>query len=149
MGLEEQVKHYFNSGYNCAESVLLAVTEQLGPAKEGVNSVVPRTATGFGGGIARNGDTCGAITGGVMAISIALGRDMSEESRDPCYRAVDCFYTDFVRVFGTCKCRELTGLDMKKPAEMDTYRTKVHAEVCNPIVAWAAKRAQQIIQSDD
>jgi C_GCAxxG_C_C family probable redox protein len=125
------------------------VTEQLDSSRENTGISIPRIATGFGGGIARNGDTCGAVTGGVVAISLALGRDTSEESRDPCYPAVDRFYNDFVRIFGTCKCRELTGLDLKKLAEMDTHRTKVHAEVCNPIVAWAAKRAQQIIHSDD
>jgi C_GCAxxG_C_C family probable redox protein len=149
MVIDERATHYFNSGYNCAESVLLAVNKHLDPISGNTRAFIPRIATGFGGGIARNGDTCGAATGAVIAISLALGRDTSEESRDRCYHAVDRFYNDFVRAFGTCKCRELTGLDLKNPTEMDAYRAKIHAEVCTPIVAWAAKRAQQIIQSDD
>lgn len=146
MSLEEQAKRNFNSEYNCAESVLLAVSKQPGVARQGVESLVPRIASGFGGGIARNGDICGALAGGTMAISLALGRDRPDESRDPCYRAVDRFYNDFVEAFGTCKCRELTGLDLKTPAGIEAYRNKIHTERCNHIVAWAAERAHQIIQ---
>jgi C_GCAxxG_C_C family probable redox protein len=149
MVIDERATRYFNSGYNCAESVLLAVNKNIDPTSGNTGTSIPRMATGFGGGIAKNGDTCGAVTGAVIAISLALGRDTSGESRDRCYDAVDRFYNDFVRVFGTCKCRELTGLDLKNQAEMDAYRAKIHADVCSPIVAWAAKRSQQIIQSDD
>ena len=148
MVIDERATHHFNSGYNCAESVLLAVNEHLAPTTGNTGTSIPRIATGFGGGIARNGDTCGAVTGAVIAISLALGRDTAGESRNRCYQAVDRFYNDFVRAFGTCKCRELTGLDLKS-AGMDAYRAKIHAEVCTPIITWTAKRAQEIIQSDD
>ena len=81
-----------------------------------------------------------------MAISLALGRDKSDQSRDPCYGAVDRFYKEFVKAFGSTKCRELTGLDLKKPEQRETYQNKIHVERCNPIVAWSAKRAYEIIQ---
>jgi C_GCAxxG_C_C family probable redox protein len=149
VAIENQAKRYFNSGYNCAESVLLAVNEQLDSTRGSNGSLIPRIATGFGGGIARNGDTCGAVTGGVMAISLALGRDTSEESRDPCYPAVDQFYNDFVKTFGTCKCHELTGIELKKATGMEAYHSRIHKVVCNPIVAWAAKSASRIIQNED
>ena len=35
-----------------------------------------RAATGFAGGIGRNGSVCGGYTGGVMALSILYGRDV-------------------------------------------------------------------------
>ena len=146
MSLEEQAMHNFNAGYNCAESVLLVVSRQPSVSRQGAESIIPRIASGFGGGIARNGDICGALAGGTMAISLALGRDMPDESRDPCYRAVDRFYNDFVRAFGTCKCRELTGLDLKTSAGFEAYRNKIHTQRCNKIVAWAANRAHEIIQ---
>ena len=56
MNLEEETKPNFNSGYNCVESVSLAVSKQLGRVKQRSMSCVPRIATGFGGGVARNGD---------------------------------------------------------------------------------------------
>ena len=146
MSLEDQAKRNFNSGYNCAESVLLAISQDLEVSSSNVESLIPRIATGFGGGIGRNGDVCGALSGGVMAIGLALGRDRSEESRDPCYQAADRFYSDFVKTFGSCKCRELTGVDLKTPQGKEAYQRRIHEERCNPIIAWSAKRAHQLIQ---
>jgi C_GCAxxG_C_C family probable redox protein len=145
MNLEEQAKLNFNSGFNCAESVLLVVSKQLGRTKQDSMSCIPRIATGFGGGVARNGDICGALAGGVMAISLALGRDKPEQSRDRCYDATDRFYREFVKAFGSSKCRELTGFDLKKPQEREDYRERVHAERCTPMVAWSTKRVCEII----
>jgi hypothetical protein len=38
------------------------------------DSLVPRLATGFGGGIGRKGSLCGAFTGSIMAIGMKMGR---------------------------------------------------------------------------
>jgi C_GCAxxG_C_C family probable redox protein len=146
MSLDEQAKRSFDSGYNCAESVLLVVSKQPGITRLSVESFVPRVATGFGGGIARNGEICGALAGGIMAISLALGRDEPDESRDHCYRAVDGFYSDFLKAFGTCRCRELIGVDLRTPTGIEAYHSRIHYERCNPIVAWAVTRVQQIIR---
>jgi C_GCAxxG_C_C family probable redox protein len=145
LSLEETAKRHFNSGFNCAESVLLSVNSELNAASEG-DHVIPRLATGFGGGIGRNGDVCGALTGGVVAVSLAFGRDKPEESREPCYSAVNQFYSDFRAKFGSCKCRELTNLNMKPPERSKAYSAEVHEEVCNPIVAWAARRVYDLVK---
>jgi C_GCAxxG_C_C family probable redox protein len=144
--IEESAKHNFNSGFNCAESVLVAVSSELGAEGRAGNDVIPRIATGFGGGISRNGDVCGALTGGIMAISLALGRDKPEQGREPCYPAVDRFYNDFRARFGSCKCRELTNANLKTHEGALAYQMEAHAEVCTPIVAWAAKRTHEIIK---
>jgi len=85
-------------------------------------------------------------SGGVIAISLALGRDRANESREPSYAAVDRFYGDFLKTFGTCKCRELTGVDMKTQYGKDLYQSRIHQDRCNPIVAWAANNADQAIR---
>jgi C_GCAxxG_C_C family probable redox protein len=146
MFVEEEAKRNFNSGYNCAESVSLAVSKQMGQEVQGSHACIPRIATGFGGGVGRNGDICGAVAGGIMAIGLALGRDNSGQSRDPCYEAADRFYNEFVRAFGSSQCRMLTGLDLKKPEQREAYQNRVHLERCNPIVSWAAKRAYEIVR---
>lgn len=148
MGIEEDVRRNFDSGFNCAESVLLTVGRYSELAKEGAESFIPRIATGFGGGIARNGDTCGALIGGVITIGLAFGRSRPEESREPCYSVVDRFYKEFARTFGTCRCRELTGVDMKTPEGSDAYRARIHHERCTPLVEWAARRVHQLIKEN-
>jgi C_GCAxxG_C_C family probable redox protein len=143
MSAEQDARFHFNSGLNCAESVLLTLSGRL--AGQNSVSIIPRIATGFGGGVGRNGDMCGAISGGVMAIGLALGRDRAEQSKESCYAAVDRFYTDFVKEFGSSKCRDLTGIDLKTRAASGTYRDGARLERCNLIVAWAARRANEII----
>jgi C_GCAxxG_C_C family probable redox protein len=145
MPVEERAKGYFNSGYNCAESVLLAVCRESGYSESGIIKFIPRMATGFGGGIARNGGLCGALSGGLMALGLALGRDDGQQSRDPCYPAADQFYNEFLENFGHSSCRELTGLDMKNEQDRNKYTDAVHVERCNPIVAWSARRVMEII----
>ena len=147
MTVEDEVRRVFDSGLNCAESLLLVVSKHSGLEKDSAR-FIPRIATGFGGGIARNGDMCGALSGAVMAISLALGRDGPDQSRDQCYTAVDQFYNDFVKTFGSCKCRELTRVDFKTPEGNEVYRERVHRERCTPIVEWAAKTASRIIKEN-
>jgi C_GCAxxG_C_C family probable redox protein len=140
---EQDARLHFKSGLNCAESVLLTLSGKLA-GKDSV-SIIPRIATGFGGGVGRNGDMCGAISGGAMGIGLALGRDRAEQSKESCYAAVDRFYTDFVKEFGSSRCRDLTGIDLKARARSGTYRDGMHLERCNLIVGWAARRASEII----
>jgi C_GCAxxG_C_C family probable redox protein len=147
MIVEDEVRRVFDSGLNCAESLLLVVSKHSGLGKDSAR-FIPRIATGFGGGIARNGDMCGALSGAVMAISLALGRDRPDQSRDQCYTAVDQFYNDFVKTFGSCRCRELTRVDFKTPEGNTIYHEKVHRERCTPIVEWAAKTANRIIKEN-
>ncbi|MGA2790028.1 MAG: C-GCAxxG-C-C family protein [Candidatus Bathyarchaeia archaeon] len=145
MIVEDEVSRVFDSGLNCAESLLLVVSKYTGLEKDSAR-FIPRVATGFGGGIARNGDMCGALSGAVMAISLALGRDRPDQSGDQCYTAIDQFYNDFVKAFGSSKCRELTHVDFKTPEGNAIYRERVHRERCTPIVEWAAKTASRIIK---
>jgi C_GCAxxG_C_C family probable redox protein len=128
MNPEDEAKRLFDSGLNCAESVLLAISHDKFP--QSIEVVIPR-----------NGDICGALAGGVMAISLALGRNSPEELRDSCYLAVDQFYSEFVREFGSCKCRELTGIDLKTAKGREEYMTKIHADLCSRIVVWATRAA--------
>ena len=142
---ENKAIHLFDSGYNCAEAVLLATSHDVSSGK--VESGIPRVATGFGGGLSRNGDVCGALTGGVMGIGLVMGRNSAGESRDRCYEAVDRFYSSFVLEFGTCRCRELTGLDLKTEEGRAAYQARVHSERCTKIVSWAAHVVSQITGS--
>lgn len=146
MDIEEKAKSYFNSGYNCAESVLLTLSRL--PLFQGrdLARIVPRVATGFGGGLARNGSVCGALSGAAMGIGLALGRDDARGSRDPCYPAVDKLINEFQERFYSSLCRDISRIDLKTEDGRRRYQMLVHKEVCNPVVAWAARRASEIIE---
>jgi len=63
----------FHSGWNCAESVFLAIHEQAG---EGPAPVHLLTAFGGGMGCKR---VCGALTGATAALGLAYGRTTPDE----------------------------------------------------------------------
>ena len=60
----------------CSQSVLLALQEGLGIGD--VDSF--KSATVLSGGVARRGETCGALLGGLMALGLASGRERMEDT---------------------------------------------------------------------
>lgn len=127
----------FDSGYNCAESVLLALSESMGDAKDG--SVVPRIATPFGGGVSRNGMICGALSGGILFTGLRLGRKDAGQPRDPSYDQTDSLLRSFADRFGACDCRTLTGIDFKNPEEVQRYKDDIHRNRCVHFVRFVAE----------
>ena len=68
-------KKYEMENGDCAQCVFAGVTEALGVE----NNDVFRAATGFADGVGLTGDGhCGALSGGVMAISYIFGRKRDE-----------------------------------------------------------------------
>jgi len=64
MKKEDIAKSTFNNGYNCAQSVLTPFANQMGID---VSSTM-KLASGFGAGMGRLQETCGAVTGAYMVI---------------------------------------------------------------------------------
>lgn len=70
----EKADSLFHSGWNCAESVFVAIHEQAG---EGEAPVRLMTALGGGMGCKR---TCGALSGAVVSLGLAYGRTIPDEA---------------------------------------------------------------------
>jgi len=68
----------FDSGLTCTEAVAMAGMKRMGRQSD----LIPRIATGFGGGLSRTKSVCGALTGGVLVLSAAFGRDKLGDDRD-------------------------------------------------------------------
>ncbi|HAD83029.1 MAG: hypothetical protein A2509_08030 [Candidatus Edwardsbacteria bacterium RIFOXYD12_FULL_50_11] len=142
MDVSARALENFDSGYNCAESVLMAISEYLNMPN---GRSLPRIATGFGGGIARNGNLCGALTGGIMVIGLALGRDDNHGSRDPCYPAADRLFNGFLEKFGSSQCRDLIGVDLKTPEGQKAHANRDLKETCRSCVKWSARTSMDLI----
>lgn len=102
----------FMKSYNCAESVLLTMSEHDGVKSE----LIPRIATPFGGGMARSASVCGCVTGALMAIGMKHGRKNSKEDRTKAYTVATGFMTEFEKSFGSLICYELIGCDFRTSA---------------------------------
>jgi C_GCAxxG_C_C family probable redox protein len=68
--------HEYDKFSGCSQSVLLSIQEELGLR----DLEASKAATVFGGGVARSGETCGALIGALMAIGLVIGRERMEET---------------------------------------------------------------------
>ncbi len=71
-----QKAHEYDRYGGCSQSVLLALQEGLGIGD--LESF--KAATVLSGGVARRGETCGALIGGLMALGLVCGRERMEET---------------------------------------------------------------------
>lgn len=117
---------FLESGYWCAESVLLAVAEAKGIQSD----LIPKIATGFCSGMARTGGQCGALSGGILSISLMTGRTSPGGPVNATYSRVGKLRQDFERKFGTTCCSELLGLDLGTEEGLKTYHDKNLREKC-------------------
>ena len=98
----------FKSGFFCAESVLQALAESQGIRSD----LIPRIATGFCSGIARSGSMCGAVSGAIMGIGLAAGRNTPADPLEPAYGLVQELVRAFQEQHGAVDCRQLIGCDL-------------------------------------
>ncbi|HJX51240.1 MAG TPA: C-GCAxxG-C-C family protein [Polyangia bacterium] len=130
----------FDSGLTCTEAVAVAGMKCLGRQ----NDLIPRIATGFGGGLSRTKSVCGALTGGVLVLSAAFGRDKLGDDRDVLVSKVQSLVEGFRARFGSDNCFTLTGLDFNDPAAQVTYRQRVHAQ-CRGYVEYVCDRLDELL----
>jgi C_GCAxxG_C_C family probable redox protein len=72
-------------------------------------------ATPFGGGVGRSEDICGALSGGILAIGVALGRSELTEDRLRSYDAARELHDWFEKQFESTECATLSKGDFKSP----------------------------------
>lgn len=138
-------EHFLSQGFNCAESVLLANMESAGA--EG--GWFPRVASGFGGGIARTGQVCGAITGALMAIGWARGRDTADQPKDDIYNLGEQLVRDFTSEFGTTSCKMLIDVELSDPEEYKkAEKDGVFERQCAVFVEFCALRAAEVLSEE-
>lgn len=96
--------------YNCAQSVISAYAEDFGM---NLNQAL-QAAVGFGGGMGRVQDVCGAVTGAIIALGLSSGFTETDgrEKINEVYAKVRRLINDFTEQKGTVKCRELLGCDL-------------------------------------
>ncbi|HJX23229.1 MAG TPA: C-GCAxxG-C-C family protein [Candidatus Bathyarchaeia archaeon] len=118
-GCVEEAKSLYMNGYNCAQSVLLAMQKFWGVE----NPVEPKTASALGGGVGDCGSLCGALNGGSIAIGLKYGSNnpVSQERRKATSLALE-FMNRFDRKCGGTQCIRLLGYDLTNPAELEVVR---------------------------
>ncbi len=128
MKRSEKARSIFGNNANCAQSVLLAFAAEQGIDDE----TALRIATGFGGGMGRMANVCGAVTGAFMALGLTGGMRTLEDSKQKSatYERVREFSRRFTEKYGSIYCRDLLGIDISTTeghdaaAKQNLFKTK-------------------------
>lgn len=110
MNRTETAIHFFRNKYNCSQAVLAAFAPDFGLDAE----TAFRVAQGFGAGMGRMGETCGAVAGAFMVLGLMYER-ADPETKEKVYAMVQQFAREFRRRNGTIACRALLGVDLGTP----------------------------------
>jgi len=120
---------YFDEGYACSQSVLLAFSEEL-DLNENTAKLISST---FGSGMGRLRQKCGAVTGGFMVLGLTYGnsdpKDM--DTKLASYKKVRELNHLFEDIHGTTICAELLK---KHASEADVAERKHHKIICRKVV---------------
>ena len=158
--IEEMAKGYQAQYGGCAQCVLLPIQRKFN--LPGGTAVI-KSAGYFGLGIARLGDMCGALSGAIMALGLASGR---ESLKDPAYPeptvldentglpkslvTIREFYKEWVKTFGGHRCQDVQkklvgqSYDLGDNKEFKMFKERTN-ELCPETVAKTARMAAEVI----
>ncbi len=145
MNYAERAADYFARGFNCSQSVLAAYAEQFGLTEEQALKV----AGGFGGGMGRMAETCGAVTGAIMVIGLKFASTTPGDiqGKENAYAVVREFVHRFKGRNVTVLCRELLDCDISTPEGMKrAQQEKLIKKCCPKLIQDAAEILDQLIE---
>jgi len=142
----------------CSQCTILAVMDARGIR----NADVFKAAFGFAGGIGSLSETCGALSAGIMAISLEHGRALenlstqTEEERRECMQMVRNLYARYVEEYGTTKCAEVhqqifgRSFDQWDHDEFQEFlRLGGHVDKCTNVVGNVASWTVEILEAKE
>lgn len=126
---------WFLKGYNCSQSVVAAFAPQLGLTEE----TALRLSAGFGAGIGRMREVCGAFCGVVTVLSMVYADPADPKDKSRMYALVQEAAEQYrTRNGGSIICRELLAKAGAAPAggtaaedrTADYYKKRPCPELC-------------------
>jgi len=135
--IEQKTFAYFHSGFNCAESILKTFMELY---RKEPDPNMTKFASGFGGGIGGSHcETCGALTGGIIAISWLFGRTDPIDDKQKVYSLSAEFRNQFLKKFNSTNCQKILDMMEKQNIKLD----------CKEFTAEAAGILYEILQKEN
>jgi C_GCAxxG_C_C family probable redox protein len=141
----ERAVELFSRNYNCAQSVYAASATGDGLSEPQRLAL----AAPFGGGIARQGEICGALMGALLALGEVEGKAMATDpvaGRNAIYERARQLTETFRKEHGAILCRELTGCALDTEAGRSSFKERgLHQNLCTKLVEFAAEQVVRMI----
>ncbi len=127
--------------HNCAQAVFSAFAPRFGLPEE----TALKIAAPFGGGMARQGHVCGAVTGGLMALGLRHGHTRRADQATS-YRLGQALIRQFEAHHGSVLCRDLIGCDLTTPLGLaNALRKGVFKKICPNLVRDAIAMVSELL----
>jgi len=142
---EEKATKGFKEGFDCTQLVLAYAADRyaLGIDQE----VAFRIAASFGGGM-WNGDTCGCVSGALMAVGLKYGHFLPNDNRTKGQLIAKTkeFEKKFVEKNGSLICKTILGLNPAVPEEMKKMMEQnLFLKVCPGLVCRACDILDEVL----
>ena len=134
----------FRSGFTCSSAVFSAFSDELGLDPDTAKKI----ACGFGAGISKSGNICGAVSGAIMVIGLKYGKTMQgyDAATDKTRARVREFLQEFTGRHGSVNCTELLGYNLGNPEEFAQARdNKLFVTKCPEFVGDAAAILERLL----
>jgi len=141
---EKAIKLY-KEEYNCSQAILSAYAEELGIDEKTAVSV----ASSFGGGIARTGKTCGAVTGALMVLGMKQWNSEieKEEAKAHVYKVSNQLMKEFEARNKSLNCEELLGVSVSTPEGRAVVKANnLTNKVCHRVINDVTEILDKLIQ---
>jgi len=140
----EEALSSFKEDFNCAQSIFGTYATHYGLDRD----KALKLSTGFGGGMARCGRTCGAVTGAFMVIGLknGMGLDKNKEAKESTYQVINEFSNQFQKNNGSLICKEILGCDISTPEGMEYFnQNELFVKKCLQCVKNAAEILEEML----
>ena len=142
---EEAAIFLFNNGYNCAQSVLSSFADALKFDLKLAQSI----SAGFGAGMGRQQETCGAVTGAYMVIGIYNSAHYNDNSLAKEYsnQMIQDFTNQFQKEHDSLNCKSLVSCDLNTElGQSDYQKNKLSETVCKRCISSSINILNKLIQ---
>jgi C_GCAxxG_C_C family probable redox protein len=134
----------FSQGFNCAQSVLYTYGKQYFTEP----TMALKLASAFGAGITYRGETCGAVTGALMALGLQFGYSEVEMelTKQRCMGISKEFTALFEQKHGAIQCKQLLKVDISTPEGLQSAREQgLFGTVCPGLIESASEILDELL----
>lgn len=117
----DKAEELFLKGYGCSQAIMGAFSDVTGLDI----STSLKIASGFGGGMGRLREVCGAVSGAFMVIGLLYGFDAPDHTaKKELYERIQQIAAEFKAINQTIVCRELLALNKQSEVPTPDLRTE-------------------------
>jgi C_GCAxxG_C_C family probable redox protein len=142
--IEEKAIETFRSGLNCSQAVFTAFSEKFNYD----NDLALSISCGFGGGMGRLQETCGAVTGSFMVLGVHICKRHPDNKtrKEETYKLVQEFSRQFKKSNGSTDCSDLLQIDLKTEEGNRIAREKnLFGTVCEKCISDSVRIIEELI----